>query len=401
MRLAVGLMSGTSLDGIDAILIEIEGYGRDTHFKVIDFECYKLEQSLKDKIKANMNLETSNVKTICSLNFELGHVFAQAVLSLCHKNKVKTSDLDFVASHGQTLYHLPKKEIEISKWEASKGNEEFSGSQQFSGDEETYFASTLQLGEPSVIAHLCKTKVISNFRTMDMAAGGEGAPLVPYVDALLFGDPQKTIGVHNIGGIANTTILKKGEIVLAYDTGPGNMIIDALCEHYYGANCDLDGKYAAKGKINNPLLAQWLEMPFFKIKGPKSTGRELFGKAFVNDIIGQAEAMQIEPNDLIATATAFTAHTMALAYLNLPFMVDEIIICGGGAYNKTLLQYLMKVLPMIKITTLEAHGYSSFAKEALAFAILGNERLHNQCANVRCATGANENVVLGSITMGR
>ncbi|GAU75936.1 anhydro-N-acetylmuramic acid kinase AnmK [Fusibacter sp. 3D3] len=378
MKLAVGLMSGTSLDGVDTILIEIEGSGETTKFKVIDFECYDLEASLKAKIIENMAIETSNIKAICSLNFELGHVFAAAVQNICKKNHIDTSELDYIASHGQTLYHLPKAEL-------------------------PYFASTLQLGEPSIIAYRCKTKVVSGFRGMDMAAGGEGAPLVPYVDALLFRNAEKTVALHNVGGIANTTILKKAgslEDLLAFDTGPGNMIIDALCVHFYGEAYDREGAHAGDGRVNQSLLEAWLAMPFFKIKGPKSTGRELFGADFVARIIEESKILKIEPDDLIATATAFTAYSMAMAYSDLPYNVDEVIVCGGGAYNKTLLKYLSVALPDTSVTTLEAHGSSSFAKEALAFAILGNERLHGHPANVKSATGADAYVVLGSVTEG-
>lgn len=378
MKLAVGLMSGTSLDGVDTILIEIEGSGETTKFKVIDFECYELEAPLKTKISENMSIETSSVKSICSLNFELGHVFATAVQEICKKNHMETSELAFIASHGQTLYHLPKAEL-------------------------PYFASTLQLGEPSIIAHRCKTKVISGFRGMDMAAGGEGAPLVPYVDTLLFRNAAKTVALHNVGGIANTTILKKKgslEDILAFDTGPGNMIVDALCMHFYGEGYDQNGDHASSGIVNQSLLDQWLSFPFFKIKGPKSTGRELFGADFVARIIDQAKIDTIRPNDLIATATAFTARSMAMAYADVPYDIDEVIVCGGGAYNKTLLRYLSEALPNIEVTTLEAHGFSSFAKEALAFAILGNERLHGRPANVKSATGAEAYVILGSITDG-
>ncbi len=378
MKKAVGLMSGTSLDGVDTILIEIEGSGESTKFKVIDFECYALEASLKAKISENMAIETSSVKSICSLNFELGHVFSSAVQSICKKNRIETSELEFIASHGQTLYHLPKAEL-------------------------PYFASTLQLGEPSIIAHQCKTKVVSGFRGMDMAAGGEGAPLVPYVDALLFRNPDKTIALHNVGGIANTTILKKNgllEDLLAFDTGPGNMVVDALCMHFYGEAYDQDGAHAHVGNVDQSLLEQWLSLPFFKIKGPKSTGREMFGAEFVARIIEQAEIIKISPDDLIATATAFTAKSMAMAYLDVPYDVDEVIVCGGGAYNRTLLEYLSESLPNTQVTTLEKYGFSSFAKEALAFAILGNERLHGCPANVKSATGAEAYVILGNVTEG-
>lgn len=241
MGLAVGLMSGTSLDGVDAILVEISGCGNQTMFEVIDFECYELEASVKQKIKENMDIETSNVMSLCSLNFELGHVFAEAVKKICHKNQISTESLAYVASHGQTLYHLPKASA-------------------------PYVASTLQLGEPSIIAYECGTKVVSGFRGMDMAAGGEGAPLVPYVDSLLFRDAEKTVALHNVGGIANTTVLKKDgtlDDVMAFDTGPGNMIIDALCLHFYDEAYDRDGQHAKRGSVDRTLLEEWISMPFF------------------------------------------------------------------------------------------------------------------------------------------
>ncbi|MBS4536890.1 anhydro-N-acetylmuramic acid kinase [Clostridium sp. D2Q-11] len=377
MKYAIGLMSGTSLDGIDSSLVEIEGNGINTKFKEKFFNCYSIPKDIKREIHDSMDLEKSNVALICSLNYKLGKLFADACIELCYRADIPIENIDFIASHGQTIYHNPY-------------------------NVKNYVPSTLQIGEPSIIAYNTKTTVISNFRGRDIAAGGQGAPLVPYLDYILFSKYKKNIAIHNIGGIANTTIVPstgKKDDILAFDTGPGNMIIDGLCMELKGLEYDKDGQVAKSGKINYKILEKMMNHSFLKKLPPKSTGREDFGMNYVRKLIG--ENPDVTSEDLIATATEFTALTMAEAYKSFvldKLKLDELILCGGGAYNSTLLKSLQGHLKEVKVSTMEDHGMNSFSKEALAFAILGNECLNNIESNVKSATGAKDYVVLGDIT---
>ncbi|MCL2560511.1 MAG: anhydro-N-acetylmuramic acid kinase AnmK [Turicibacter sp.] len=378
MKYAVGLMSGTSLDGVDAALVEITGSGTDTKVKVIDFMTTPFTQAERDKIGLSLAPDTSNVAQICSLNFELGYQFAAAVKQLCAKNDLALSELSFIGSHGQTIYHQPVA----------------------AGDD---VASTLQIGEPAVIAYETNTLVVSNFRTMDVAAGGQGAPLVPYTEWILYRDSAKSRLLQNIGGIGNVTVMPAGaELadVFAFDTGPGNMIIDALCERLFQRSYDEGGELAAKGCVNETLLAECMAMPYVTTPPPKTTGRELFGGQFVDKLIAQHSEM--DKCDLLATMTMFTAKTMALNYELFIFPrydIDEVIIGGGGSYNKALVGMLRELLVgKCEVFVGEDIGHSSEAKEAVAFAVLANETINRNASNVPRATGANEAVVLGNVT---
>ncbi|MCJ8007786.1 anhydro-N-acetylmuramic acid kinase AnmK [Lederbergia wuyishanensis] len=377
-KLAVGLMSGTSVDGIDAALVRLNGFGIHTKVELIDFITLPFPPAVAEEILQCMDINESNSALICSLNFKLGYLFADAVKKVCEKASIPLRIIDFIASHGQTIYHLPQTDGRLVK-------------------------STLQIGEPAVIAYETGTTVISNFRTMDMAAGGEGAPLVPYADYVLY--RSNTIGrsLQNIGGIGNVTVLPKQaklDDVIAFDTGPGNMVIDSLCNILKGESYDQDGKWAAQGKIHKEIAQSWLEMDFFKMVPPKSTGRELFGSQFTKQILQNWS--HLPADDLIATATYFTALSIADSYKRYIFPtipIDELIIGGGGGYNKTLLQMITELLPNTKVLTQEDIGFSSEAKEAIAFAILGNETMNREPSNVPKATGAKGAVILGSITL--
>ena len=378
MSYAVGLMSGTSLDGIDVALVYIEGSGMRSVIRTIDFITIPFTEEAREKITEVLQIETSDVRKICSLNFELGYLFADAIKQICTKNDLDLTDLSFIGSHGQTIYHEPI------------GTED-------------YVPSTLQIGEPTVIAYETNTLVISNFRTMDMAAGGQGAPLVPYTEWILYRHDQKSRLLQNIGGIGNVTIMPANATlleVIAFDTGPGNMIIDEVCQQLFGAPYDKDGNLAAKGQINEALLEECLAIPYILMEPPKTTGRELFGKQFALDLIDRYK--EINPHDLLATMTLFTAKTIALNYQKFIFphyKIDEVIIGGGGSYNKTLIKMLIDLLKdHCHVLTGEEIGHSSEAKEAIAFAILANETIHKNPNNVLGATGANEPVILGNLT---
>ena len=375
--LAVGLMSGTSLDGVDTVLCEISGQDESTKVKQLYFKTYDIPESLRTKIRKCCSRELIPVDLICSLNFELGYLFADAVKSLCKDANVKLEDLSFIASHGQTIFHIPKPY-------------------------DDYVPSTLQIGEAAIIANECKTKVISNFRVMDMAVGGEGAPLVPYSETLLYGEENQAVALQNIGGIGNVTVLpKKGDTkkVIAFDTGPGNMMIDEAVRTFYGKKYDTDGYYARQGNLISSLAAELKEHPYFNLEIPKTTGREMFGEHFTKSILEKYHSC--EPNDLIHTFTWFTAYSIAYhykKYLISEYGLKKCIIGGGGAYNSYLLELIRNEIPEVTVMTQEEHGFSSEAKEALAFVILGNQTYHRSPSNVPSATGAKKSVILGQIT---
>lgn len=375
--LAVGLMSGTSLDGVDTVLCEISGQDESTKVKQLYFKTYDIPESLRTKIRKCCSRELIPVDLICSLNFELGYLFADAVKSLCQDANVKLEDLSFIASHGQTIFHIPKAY-------------------------DDYVPSTLQIGEAAIIANECKTKVISNFRVMDMAVGGEGAPLVPYSETLLYSEEDQAVALQNIGGIGNVTVLpKKGDTkkVIAFDTGPGNMMIDEAVRTFYGKKYDADGYYARQGNLIPSLAAELKEHPYFNLEIPKTTGREMFGEHFTKSILEKYHSC--EPNDLIHTFTWFTAYSIAYhykKYLISEYDLKKCIIGGGGAYNSYLLELIRNEIPEVTVMTQEEHGFSSEAKEALAFVILGNQTYHRSPSNVPSATGAKKSVILGQIT---
>lgn len=373
--LAVGLMSGTSLDGIDAVLCDIAGYSVNTKIKQLAFITMEIPEAIKHKIKRCCANE-ANVADVCSLNFEFGELLAQAVEKVCAIKNVSPNELAYVASHGQTIYHLPKADKE-------------------------HVASTLQIGEGAIIAQRCHCLVINNFRVKDMAAGGEGAPLVPFSEYILYRHGDHAIALQNIGGIGNVTVISPNadiDEIFAFDTGPGNMMIDEAMQLLYGEKYDDNGQTAAKGKVIAKLQEELAKHPYITMLPPKTTGREVFGAFMVKDILARYHDAAKE--DIIATFTWFTAYSIAKNYqlFILPkYKIKEVILGGGGAHNDTLKTMLQQQLPDIKVLTQEDKGYSSDAKEAIAFVILGNETLHKQFSNVPTATGAKHKVILGNI----
>lgn len=374
--LAVGLMSGTSLDGIDAVLCDICGSGNTTRIKQLEFTTLPLSSEIKEKIKRCCNNQAT-VAQVCSLNFELGELFAKAVQSVCKQYGVKTTQLGFIASHGQTIYHIPRKTSD-------------------------YAASTLQIGESAVIAQRCGCPCIANFRVKDMAAGGEGAPLVPFSEYILYSKKDEAVALQNIGGIGNVTVLPaNGSIddVFAFDTGPGNMVIDEAMQCLFNLAYDDNGTIASKGKLIEPLMEQLKKDPYLSLVPPKTTGREVYGSNYTHQLLNQYNTCN--PEDIIATLTWFTAYSIAENYRR--FILDKhdvkkVILGGGGAHNASLRHFLANELPGIAVLTQEDLGYSSDAKEAIAFVILGNETLHHQFSNVPKATGAKQKVILGNVT---
>ncbi|MCB5953855.1 anhydro-N-acetylmuramic acid kinase AnmK [Enterococcus sp. CWB-B31] len=373
MVYAVGLMSGTSLDGIDAALVEISGKNEQTTVKLVSFLTLAFPEGTLKRIREALSIEKSTVENICSLNVELGERFAEAVIEVCKKGSVSLEELLFIGSHGQTLFHIPKGREDV-------------------------FASTLQIGDPAVISERTKTTVISNFRERDMAVGGQGAPIVPYSEYILFRSDQTTRLLQNIGGIGNVTVIPKGgklKEIIAFDTGPGNVILNELCLHFYQQEYDKDGEHAKQGTVNNELLKELMNHPYIRRPYPKTTGREEFGKEFTFSLL---ERWHLSAEDWLATATMFTA--CSIAHAVTPFIDEktELIVGGGGSYNRTLLEMLQNELPEVLVKTQEDLGQSSEAKEAIAMTILANQTLHHQPGNVPSATGAERAVPLGRIT---
>lgn len=375
-KLAVGLMSGTSLDGIDVALAEIAGFGVSTVLHWLDFKTYPYEPAVLKDIHQVIS-EPVDVRLVSSLHSRLGHAYADAVLDLCADHAVHPADLAFIASHGQTICHLGHAE-------------------------DIYHASTLQIGDGSIIAQRCQTDVVSDFRPADMALGGQGAPLVPYADYVLFGQSPQGRMMQNIGGIANVTVLPRHgrlEDIMAFDTGPGNMLIDAAVQYFFQRPYDEDGAIARSGSLHQEVLGWLKSHPFFHNKPPKSAGREQFGQAYFNTLLTQFPA--VSTVDLVATLTRFTVETILDAYHRFVFpntAIEAVIVSGGGAYNKTILEQLQTGLPSCEVKPLEALGFNSKAKEAVCFIVLGNETLHGQPANVPTATGASKPAVLGKIS---
>jgi len=371
-------MSGTSADGVDAALVRVSGSGETLRVQLEAFHTTPYQPRVREGVFRLFRLEAP-VAEVCRMNFELGRLFAEAALGLIEQAGLRREDVDLIASHGQTVCHLPASN-------ASAG-------------------ATLQIGEPSVIAELTSITVVADFRPRDMAAGGEGAPLTPYADWALFRHPERSRAVQNIGGIANVTYLPAGgglAEVIAFDTGPGNMVVDGVVEHITGGKMafDRDGELAARGRVDDTLLGWLMEHEFIARRPPKSTGREEFGAQFVRTVLERAEAMGIGAEDLVATVTAFTAESIAQSYRQflLPLSgLDEVILGGGGSYNATLCEMVRARLPGTQVFRHEDFGINGEAKEAIAFAILGNETMLGRPANVPTATGARRAVVLGKI----
>ncbi len=375
--IGVGLMCGTSADSIDAACVRIEGAPPRLQWELLSFAELELDESLRREIFAAFRPETGTVDRLCQLNFTLGEAFAKAALKAVGKAGLLPDQVDFIGSHGQTVWHIPP-------------------------DSGMGVPSTLQLGNPAVIAQRTGITVVSDFRSRDMAAGGQGAPLVPFVDVLLLTDPQKSRAVQNVGGIGNVTWLPAGGAgeAFGFDTGPGNMLLDRAAEVLTEGRlrCDLDGKLALAGTVRRDLVDKWMaEEPYFALRPPKSTGRELFGVQRCGQYLREMEAFSKE--DVLATLTAFTARSIGESYrAYLPALPDEVLLCGGGARNPALRKLLAEELPASRVGVTEDAGLPGDSKEAVAFAVLAYETMHDRPGNLPAATGAAMPVVLGSIT---
>ena len=378
-----GAMSGTSADGIDVAVVKIVSVrGRPT-LKLVAHEAYPYPASLRRKVLAAMNAASTSTAELARLNWRLGLAYAKAIESTAKKHRVK---LDLVGCHGQTLYHQAHAES-------------------YAGER---FACTWQLGEAGAVAAATHVPVVSNFRPADMFADGQGAPLVPLLDFVFFADNKRGRVLQNIGGIANLTAIPAGcdeKQMMAFDTGPGNMVIDALMQDLFGKKYDHNGAIAARGSVIDPVLKQCMRDPYFNLKPPRSTGREQYGREFASQFLKQCRRQTSNPADALATATALTAESITASYARfvrrkMQGKPVDYIVSGGGARNATLMDRLRgRLEPMgCTVTTSEAFGMPAAAKEAAAFALMAWRTWHHLPGNVPSATGATRPVILGQVT---
>lgn len=376
-----GLMSGTSADGIDVAIVDI---GPDSQ-QVVTYDTVKYPAAVRQGVLQLCDPQRSHVDDICHYNFLLGHLFAKALVRTCRKKQTPLNSIDLIGSHGQTIYHMP-------------AGKRYGRS---------IVRSTLQIAEPSVIAELTGITTVADFRCRDIACGGQGAPLVPFADYILFGNKRYCRALQNIGGISNVTFLQAGgsiDDIAAFDCGPGNMVIDALMSIVTNGKCryDRNGMMARSGQVSEALLAESLRHPFFRRRPPKTTGREEFGIAYSRMFHDRGVSMGLSPADIVATATALTAETIAQSYRRfLPAMPDQVILCGGGAGNRCLVSMLRERLGGIELLTTGDFSINCDAKEAVSFAILAWAAIKGLANNVPSATGAAGSAVLGKIVPGR
>ena len=378
--IVAGVMSGTSADGVDVAFVRLRGLGSYLHLELLGHHHLDYPKPLRQAVLAAMNAGKTSVAELSRLNFRLGEFYAEAV-RLAQK-KTRTRLLDLVGCHGQTIYH----QGETSPYLGKK------------------ITCTWQTGEGSVVAARLRVPVVSDFRPADIAAGGKGAPLVPLLDYAIFHDKNMGRIVQNIGGIANLTAMAAGakpHDVMAFDTGPGNMVIDQLMQILFGRPYDRDGAVAHKGAVIEPVLEELLRAPFFRQKPPKTAGREEFGREYTKAFLRRCG--RAAKADMIATATALTARSIAAAVERFALpggKYRQLVVSGGGTKNETLMKMLKaEIAGMgLRLRYTDDYGIPSQAKEAVAFALLAYQTWHRQPGNVPSATGADKPVVLGKIS---
>ncbi len=379
--LVAGMISGTSADGIDVAICEIEGAPPNLNARIIFGNTYPYEPALRRRVLAAYEPGAVTIDEICRLNVALGRAFAEAAQSATVGAGIAITDLDLLSSHGQTVWHevLPDGSVD----------------------------STLQLGEPAVISQQTGRTVVSNLRSRDVAAGGQGAPLAGYVDWLLLRDPVKARAVQNIGGIGNVTFVPphsdETSEPLAFDTGPGNALMDDVLRTATNGEVGYDdgGRRAAAGTVDEVWLESLMEHPYYERQPPKTTGRELFGLPMAESLLAEGQARGLGLDDIVATLTALTARSIADSYRRFaPVTIDEVIIGGGGRHNATLMAMLRQELAPATVVTQEDIGQNSDHKEALLCAVIGYETWHARPGNHPAITGATMPVMMGQITPG-
>jgi anhydro-N-acetylmuramic acid kinase len=375
-------MSGTSVDSIDAASVEVEGEPGDYSITLVSFVSVPWEPGLRSVILNSCHKDVS-LQQVTALNYLVGESFAEACIFAANEARWDLSSVDAVASHGQTIWHQPQPfTFPVSAY-ASIG--------------------TMQIGEPSVIAARTGCTVVADFRAADMAVGGQGAPLVPFADYALFASSSQTRAIQNIGGIGNVTYLRANgglDDVIAFDTGPGNVLLDGITRLTLGRQYDEGGAIASQGMVCRPLLENWLAHPFFTLKPPRTTGRELFGADMAARMVQEGRDRKLSNSDLLATAAALTAESIALAYhtfLDPISAIECVVLGGGGTHNAALVSMLIAALAPARVTNHEEFGLNSDAKEAVAFALLAYATLHGRPSNVPSATGAYSPAILGKV----
>jgi anhydro-N-acetylmuramic acid kinase len=387
--IVAGVMSGTSADGIDVALVRISGALRSLRLKLLSHQHFVYPTRVREAVLAAMDASAARVADLARLNVLLGELYADAVATTIRRQRKR---VDLVGCHGQTLYHQ--------------------------GDPAPFLgrpvATTWQMGEGAIIAQRLQIPVVSDFRPADMAAGGKGAPLVPLLDILFYAHPKRLRVLQNIGGIANLTVIPSGQHlgnsrkVIALDTGPGNMVMDACAQKLFGKSYDRNGTFASKGKVIGAVLARTLAHPFFRRKPPKTAGREEFGREFVSQFLSLCS--DADKHDVIATATALTASSIASglkqaltgARISIPVANNraDYVVSGGGVANPTLMRMISsQVEPLgFRVLTSDVLGMPSQAKEAAAFALLAYQTWNRRAGNVPTATGAKKPAILGKIS---
>jgi anhydro-N-acetylmuramic acid kinase len=381
--LVLGLMSGTSADGIDVALARISGAPPHLNAKLLHHTSINFPPQLRKEILRVAEQQPISAGDLSQLNFRLGEAFAEAALTACRRFRIATKKIALIGSHGQTIFHQGRPVPYLGR----------------------RTASTLQIGEPSIIAARTGITTVADFRPADIAWGGQGAPLVPYADYLLYRHERLGRVSLNLGGIANITVIPaaaKPVQILAFDTGPANMLIDALVAHFtHGRQrYDKDARLAQQGRAIPALLDELMRDPYLKLPPPKSTGREYFGRTYVKRILALGRRHKARPDDLIRAATLFTAISIvdALNRFVLPkTKIRQLIVSGGGAHNPLILAQLAAALPQIEIVRSPQLGVPEDAKEAFAFTILAYETFHGRPSNLPSATGARRPAMLGKI----
>ncbi|WP_103028442.1 anhydro-N-acetylmuramic acid kinase [Salinibacter altiplanensis] len=382
-RLVVGLMSGTSLDGVDAALVQLDGSGTPLTMEAEAFVHVPYAESLRALIRTTTVPDSSSIQDVARLDARIAEAYVEAVDRVLADGDAARADLDLVGAHGQTVCHCPEPT-------------------DCAGED---VRATLQLGNPSTLATRLDVPVVGNFRAADLALGGQGAPLVPYVDVVTFTDAEAPRGLLNLGGIANLTVLPTGgapDEVRAFDTGPANMVIDALAARLFDASHDPDGRHAASGTPDHDLLADLLEGDYFRREPPKSTGRDDFGPEYVDRLLSAAQSRGLSAEDTIATATLLTAASVYQAYAQYvrpEQSIGELIVSGGGVHNDTLWRMLEEAFTPIPVRSTADYGVDPDAKEALCFAVLAHETVNGVPTNLPSVTGASARTVLGSISV--
>jgi anhydro-N-acetylmuramic acid kinase len=382
--LVLGMMSGTSADGIDVALARVSGAPPNLNAKLLGHTSVNFPAALRKEILRVAEQHPITAGALSQLNFRLGEHFAGAAVAACRQFRVPPSKIALIGSHGQTIFHQGKPVNFLGR----------------------PTASTLQIGEPATIASHTGITTVGDFRPADVALGGQGAPLVPYADYLLYG--HKTFGrvSLNLGGIANITVLPraaKPQQVFAFDTGPANMLIDALVSHFTGGRqrFDKNARLASQGRSLPALLDDLLRDPYLKLAPPKSTGREYYGHAYLKKLFTLGRRHRAKPNDLIRAATIFTALSVVDAmnrFVMPKTKIHQLIVSGGGAHNPLILAQLSAALPGIEVLPSSRLGIPEDAKEAFAFALLAYETVHQRPANLPSATGARGPAILGKIS---